>query len=162
MHELSVKEKSCVIGYTVYMPARRTPNIPQVISQTLFAVMLPVFAVPFEFIIPVPWFVEEFAKYGMLRVIGWTNTEGKAYRPLLFGAVFGLSESLLFLPSAIQFGSLEPLLFRLFLTVPMHAVTMGAVGLGIANKGKWVFVGLAGAMLIHFLFNVVAGQGVWQ
>lgn len=109
----------------------------------LFAIIAPFLVWPIELILPYPHVVEEVAK-GILVYRG-------NFRPklaLLLGAVFAFSEAVFYsLNSPIAFS-------RLIYTLPLHAGT----SLVMALSGRKFFpLGLAAAILLHWLYNKFVG-----
>ena len=99
-----------------------------------------------------PAVLEEVVKWGILRY-GVSSIEYRVWtQGLLVGAVFGLSEAVLFSMNSWSGGQWGAMVMRLLLTVPMHALTGVIIVWGMKNKiGA---VGLMVAMGVHWAFNI--------
>ena len=101
-----------------------------------------------------PAYLEEVVKWLILK--NYSDSNGKSWiAGMLLGTTFGLSEWMLYFTNAWTSGNYEAMLIRLFLTVPMHAITGLIIGARINRKGEVVVVVLA--MVFHFLFNYLVG-----
>lgn len=115
------------------------------IMAVLLMMVLPVFLWLVELMLPYPVIVEEIAKAMVVRrAENWRKALG-------LGLVFGLSEAMLFLANANWLGSFSPIWWRLILTAPMHGI---ASLVFYATGKKYWWLGLAGAMIIHAVFNL--------
>lgn len=125
-------------------------------TTLLFAFAAPVFALVIEQILPSAWLVEEIIK--ALVVTRASYLEDKFLKiALVAGFVFGLSEAMLYVVNASFLWTLEPIGWRLLLTVPMHALTALVFAYFSRGKGWWMVIGMSLSMAIHGLFNVIVG-----
>ena len=98
-----------------------------------------------ERVLAFPAMLEELAKALVVyRAASWKPAFG-------LGLVFGFSEAVLFLVNANQLQSMSALWWRLLLTVPMHGATAALIV--VFGKKRWG-LGLAFAILVHYLFNL--------
>jgi hypothetical protein len=95
-------------------------------------------------------FLEELIKWLLARW-GESNDEFETF--WLGGVLFGISELVLRLPSLMAGGLESSVIWRLLLTVPMHAVTA-------MISGKWK-LGLFLSLGIHLGFNYLVGNSSW-
>jgi hypothetical protein len=106
-------------------------------------------------ILPYPVFIEEITKALVIffLILNLPGIKYKIAAGLLFGFLFGLSESIFYLVNFIAANNLIVFWQRFLWTVPMHIITvLLMVFAGLAKKWFIIF-GLAGALILHFLFN---------
>jgi hypothetical protein len=122
------------------------------------AAFLPFLVWPVEMLLPYPAVIEELAKgYLVWLVVKQGPRAGGWQTALSIGLLFGGSETLLYTVNAILSGSLEALVARVLLTMPMHAATV-MVMYWLGQRGKiWFGVGLVLAMVMHWGFNQWVG-----
>lgn len=111
-------------------------------------------------ILPYPAFVEEIAKALVIffLILNFQNFKQKILAGLLFGFLFGLSENIFYLINVIENGNLNFFWQRIFLVTPMHIATvLIMVFTGLAKRWFLIF-GLAGAIILHALFNSIAAE----
>ena len=109
----------------------------------LFAIIAPFLVWPIELILPYPHVVEEIAK-GILVYHGHFRPK----QALLVGAIFAFSE-------AVFYSLNSPFAFsRLMYTLPLHAGT--SLVMALTGRKLWP-LGLAAAVLLHWLYNKFAG-----
>lgn len=122
------------------------------------AAFLPFLVWPVEMLLPYPAVIEELAKgYLVWLVVKQGPRTGGWQTTLSIGLLFGGSETLLYTVNAILAGSLEALVVRVLLTMPMHTVTV-MVMYWLGQRGKiWFGVGLVLAMAMHWGFNQWVG-----
>lgn len=72
---------------------------------------------------------------------------------VLFGFLFSLSESFLYLNNIFQINNFDVLWQRFFLTGPMHIITVLVIILSGLKSKRYIVLGLFGAIIIHLLFN---------
>lgn len=122
----------------------------------LIAAIAPFIIWPIEFFLPYPYIIEEIAK-GILIVI-ILDLPAKTTRiqlTLASAGVFALSETVLYIFNISLVGDLTTLFSRLILTAILHVVTMLII-LIAAFGHRWLIpVGVAAAMIIHYLYNLV-------
>lgn len=97
-----------------------------------------------------PASLEELVKWWILRTMG---VQVNWRLGLIVGATFGLSETVLYSLNAWSGGEWGPLVSRLLLTVPMHALTGSVTAWGMSRG--WGWLGVIVAMILHALFNRV-------
>jgi hypothetical protein len=103
-----------------------------------------------------PEIVEEAIKaiavfFLILRIT--SSIEQKVFLAIFFGLLLGFSESFFYLSNILASNQETIFIQRLFLTVPMHILTLLIMTfLGAVNK-KLVLVGLVVSIAIHWLFN---------
>ena len=97
-----------------------------------------------------PAVLEEGVKWGILRRATKPQSS-ELHGGVVVGLVFGLSEAMLFTTNAWLSGDWQAIGIRLLLTVPMHTLT--AMLIAWSMKYKISYLGLAGAMVIHAIFN---------
>ena len=72
---------------------------------------------------------------------------------IAFGFLFGLSENIFYLSNIFQLGDFSIFWQRFIWIIPMHIITvLVMVFAGLARKWFLIF-GLAGAIVLHILFN---------
>lgn len=85
----------------------------------------------------------------------WCGGKLQIVAGLLFGFLFGLSENIFYLTNIFNLGNFSVFLQRFIWTAPMHiATTLVILFSAISNK-KFIVFGLAGALIIHILFNEI-------
>lgn len=72
---------------------------------------------------------------------------------ILFGFLFGLSESLFYLNNIFQLGDFSVFWQRILWAVPIHIITVLVMVFSGLSKKWWLIFGLAGAIILHILFN---------
>ena len=119
----------------------------------IFAAPLPFLLWPIEIILPYPYIVEEVAKAILLFFVLKLPGNQKIIITFLVGFLFAFSENVLYLFNIYSLGNMQTLLLRFVLTTPMHILTSFVIlGFGLLNR-RLIFLGLALASIIHFLFN---------
>ncbi len=100
-------------------------------------------------------FIEELAKLLIILflVLRLPNTKTKILGGLLFGFLFGLSESILYLNNIIQIGDFSIFWQRIYITIPLHIITVIVILLPALKNKKLILIGYVGAVAIHYLFN---------
>jgi RsiW-degrading membrane proteinase PrsW (M82 family) len=132
------------------------------------AVAAPFLLWPAEILLPYPHFLEEILKLVLVLLI--LERPGPFLRKVVLclasGALFTLSESILYFLGIFQIG--QPALFfqRLALTIPLHVGTMMLMllpaslsqgGSGLKKK-ELVIIGFLLAILLHYLYNLAVGE----
>ena len=80
---------------------------------------------------------------------------------IIFGFLFGASESFFYLNNIFQFGDFSILWQRFLWTIPMHIATVLIIlAFGAINR-KLIIVGLALAIAVHLIFNYLVTGIVW-
>lgn len=124
----------------------------------LAAVFTPLLLWPIELWLPYPAFVEEIAKL-ILVVLVVKNVPQKSQLTmvLICGGMFVITETILYVLNAANYGSLGVLVPRLLLTAPMHMVTFLILWRAVRERLWWA--GLSIAICLHGGFNWLAGKG---
>ncbi len=116
---------------------------------------LPLFLIPVVSVLGFSEIVEELAKalavvFVVMQIPGLRS---KIIWASAFAVSFGISETVLYIVRIIEIGDFHIILYRLFLTVPMHVLT-ALVILFSANRGrKYIPFGLISAIVLHLAFN---------
>jgi RsiW-degrading membrane proteinase PrsW (M82 family) len=122
----------------------------------LFALILPFMLWPIEYVFPYPFLVEELVKYLMVLYILNTVEDNmlKVKVAAASGVFFALSETVIYIFNIQLVGSVETIIIRLVLTIPLHVLTYLLILIpGIKDK-RLAIVGVVAAMLLHYLFNL--------
>lgn len=125
----------------------------------LSASIAPFLIWPIELIFPYPYIIEELFK-GLLVVFILRSSDNKERIRLaiLVGLFFAFSESVLYMSNILLVGTVWTFIQRLLLTVPLHVITTLLILLSGMRKKRFLGLGILGAMLLHYLFNLlVAG-----
>lgn len=77
----------------------------------------------------------------------------QALAAVIFGFLFGMSESMLYLNNIFQIGNFSVFWQRLFLTIPMHIATVLIMLYFAALNKKFVIFGALIAIAFHLFFN---------
>jgi len=99
--------------------------------------------------------VEEIAKAGVVLflILKLPTWKLQILGGIAFGFLFGFSENIFYLNNIFQLGDFNVFWQRFLWTVPMHIITVLVILFaGLAGK-KWIVLGLAGAIILHTLFN---------
>ena len=72
---------------------------------------------------------------------------------ILFGFLFGVSETFLYFNNICQLGDFNVFWQRVFLTVPMHIITVLIILLPSLKSKKNIIWGTLGSIAVHLLFN---------
>lgn len=135
---------------------------PQIILVTLAGLVLPLVLIPLVDSIGYSEIIEESAKALVIfLIILKLPTAGlKLQTGILFGFLFGASESIFYLNNIFQLGDFSVFGQRFLLTVPMHIITV-LIMVSAGLKNKWfIFFGFAGAIILHLLFNGIVADFV--
>jgi len=100
--------------------------------------------------------VEEIAKALVIFfiVLKLPLLKQKIWAVVLFGFLFGLSESIFYLNNIFQVGDFGLLWQRLLWIIPVHISTVLIIILPALKDRKWIFLGLASAIILHIIFNI--------
>jgi len=122
----------------------------------LAAVILPFLLWPVELVLPYPYFVEEIAKTALILLILKdieSNIQGIKVA-LILGALFAISESVLYIFNMLAVGTLGIFLLRFAVTIPLHSFTIAIIFIfAWSKKVVPTIFGLTIAMVLHYLFN---------
>lgn len=134
---------------------------PLAIIYGIFAVMagllLPVLLIPVIKLTGYSEIVEEIAKalVVLFIIIKLPSHKTQILTGIGFGFLFGLSENFSYLNQIFQLGDFSIFWQRFLWTAPMHVITvLVIIFAGLAKKWA-LFFGLAGAIILHALFNEI-------
>jgi len=137
-----------------------SPFIVDVILVIIAGLIFPVLLIPIISILGNSEIIEEAAKALLIFFLinRLPSIRGRIIAGIFFGALFGLSESILYLNQIIQFADFRVFSDRIFWTIPMHVITvLSMVFAGYFGK-KFFIIGLFFAIFIHLSFNSVIIQ----
>lgn len=121
----------------------------------LFAAITPMILWPIETFLPYPHIVEELAKALLIFFILGEKKSTQIKLAIIIGAVFALSEGVLYIFNIYLVGDILTLLQRFLFTVPLHVGTTLII-LFFARLFKWgIILGFISAAVVHFLFNQI-------
>ena len=121
-------------------------------------IVLPLILIPIVQIAGFTEMIEEAAKaiIVLFLILNFPTTRQKILAGISFGFLFGLSENIFYLSNIFQLGDFSVFVQRFLWAVPMHIITvLVMVFAGLARRWFLIF-GLAGAIILHVLFNNVA------
>jgi hypothetical protein len=121
----------------------------------LAGLILPILLIPLVKIIGYTEIVEETAKALVILflILKLPNNKIRILIGIIFGFLFGLSESVFYLNNIFQVGNLDIFWQRFLWTIPMHIITI-LVMMFVSLWRKWFLIfGLASAVVLHLLFN---------
>jgi hypothetical protein len=132
-------------------------RIKYYILTVMSGLLLPLILLPVVKLFGYSEIVEEVAK-GLIIFFLIFRLQTKKHKILsgvLFGFLFGLSESFFYLNNIWQLGDMSIFWQRIYLTLPIHILTCLIMVLcGLKNK-KLILVGWVLAILLHLGFNFV-------
>ncbi|MBU4348354.1 PrsW family intramembrane metalloprotease [Patescibacteria group bacterium] len=117
--------------------------------------VLPIILIPIVKITNYSEIVEEIAKALIVffLILKLPSFKFKLAGAAVFGFLFGVSENFLYLNQIFQLGDFSIFWQRFLWTMPMHIITvLVMVFAGLARK-RFLIFGLAGAIILHMLFN---------
>ncbi|MFS8158856.1 MAG: PrsW family glutamic-type intramembrane protease [Candidatus Roizmanbacteria bacterium] len=124
-----------------------------------FAAIIPFILWPLELIFPYPAVLEEAAKAASLFFL---YRKVPIYRPLpvglVFGILFAITESTLYLFNIYMVGDIHTYIIRLLLTIPLHTLTSIIISHTIFKKPWLKIVGILIAIVGHYIFNVAVAS----
>jgi len=122
------------------------------------AFILPLLLIPIISVIGWSEVIEEIAKFIVivLLILKLPDRRTQLWAGVAFGAIFGISETCLYFNQIFQFGDFNVFWWRLFLTVPMHILTVLVVIISSFPGKRFTIAGLAVAIALHLLFNTLA------
>jgi len=121
-------------------------------------IVLPLILIPIVQIAGFTEMIEEAAKaiIVLFLILNFPTTRQKILAGISFGFLFGMSENFFYLNQIFQLGDFSVFVQRFLWAVPMHIITvLVMVFAGLARRWFLIF-GLAGAIILHVLFNNVA------
>ena len=125
------------------------------ILTTISGLILPFILLPIIKVTGYSEIIEELAKMliVLLLVLRIPNNRYRIIVSIIFGLLFGLSESILYLNNIFHVGDMAVFWNRLLLTVPLHIVTVLVILLPALKNKKLIILGYILALIIHYLFN---------
>lgn len=121
----------------------------------LFASMAPFLIWPFELIFPYPYIVEELVKgVFVFFILKSSDITTRIRLAIIVGLLFSFSESVMYMSNIFLVGTLWTFIERLLLTVPLHTITTLLILLSGLKEKKLLPLGIAGAMILHYFFNL--------
>lgn len=118
----------------------------------LAALIAPLMAWVVEQWWPAPHVVEEVLKFGLVWAMkGKLTKRSEVKYVALLGLLFAGTEMVIYLMTTDQSGLVQPLIWRLVTTIPMHLMTILAIYTGIAFHRA--YLGLTVAIVLHWGFN---------
>jgi len=118
---------------------------------------LPLVLIPIVSITGYSEIVEEAAKAVVIffLILKLPKSKTQFWATVLFGLLFGLSESVLYLNNIFQTGNLNIFWQRFFTAVPMHIATVLVILFFAKFKKGWIFSGFVSAVVLHILYNLL-------
>jgi len=100
--------------------------------------------------------VEEIAKAVIIYflVINLPKFKWQIISALVFGFLFGLSESIFYINNIFQIGNFNIFWTRFLLAIPLHMVTVLIILLPSVRSKKFIILGTMLAIAAHILFNL--------
>ena len=86
-------------------------------------------------------------------ILRFNETNVQYINTFIFGLLFGLSESFLYLINILQIGNYDFFLTRLYITIPMHIITSLVVLYFARLSKKMIIVGFLLSLILHYTFN---------
>lgn len=131
-------------------------TIQYIILIIISGLILPLVLIPIVQLTGYSEVIEEIAKVLIIffLVLKLSTLKQKIWAGVLFGFLFGLSESLLYLNNIFQLGDFSVFWQRILLTVPMHVITVLIMILFAFKNKKWIVLGLACSIILHLGFNL--------
>lgn len=126
----------------------------------LAALAAPLLLLPLEVLLPYPHLIEELVKAGLLLWLVRSETPRASAQweiAVGVGALFTLSETILYLNNFMFLGNGNALVPRLVLTGVLHVGTSLLVYLSLRRGWLVGFTGLILAVAFHYLFNFNLG-----
>lgn len=130
-------------------------NTIKIVFLIMAGLVLPIILIPIIKFIGYSEIIEEIAKalVVLFLILKLPSFKIKILLGVIFGFLFGVSESMFYLNNIFQLGDFSVFWQRIFWTVPMHIFTVLIIVFsGLASK-KFLIFGLAGAIISHVLFN---------
>ncbi len=130
-------------------------NNLKIIVLVVAGIALPLLLIPIIKITGFSEVVEEIAKatITLFLILKLPGRKTKIFAGIGFGFLFGLSENIFYLNNIFRFGDFGVFGQRFLWTVPMHVITVLVMVLTGLQKKRFLIFGLAGAIILHLLFN---------
>jgi len=119
----------------------------------LVGLILPIVLIPVVKITGYSEVVEEISKFLVVLFLILKMPRFKILAAIVFGFLFGFSESVFYLTNVFQIGDYSLIIQRFLFTIPMHIITTLAILLPTLLNKKLIIFGLLASILIHILFN---------
>ena len=121
-------------------------------------IVLPLILIPIVQIAGFTEMIEEAAKaiIVLFLILNFPTTRQKILAGISFGFLFGVSENFFYLNQIFQLGDFSVFVQRFLWTVPMHIITVLVIVFASLARRWFLIFGLAGAIILHVLFNNVA------
>ena len=121
-------------------------------------IVLPLILIPIVQIAGFTEMIEEAAKaiIVLFLILNFPTTRQKILAGISFGFLFGVSENFFYLNQIFQLGDFSVFVQRFLWAVPMHIITVLVMVFASLARRWFLIFGLAGAIILHVLFNNVA------
>lgn len=128
-----------------------------VIAVFISGLLLPLLLFPIIALVGYSEIIEEIAKACVVffLVFKLPHTRHKISAGILFGFLFGLSESVFYLANIVPAGDFSIFWQRMIWTVPMHMTTVLIIVFSGMKDRTYVLVGTVVATIVHLLYNSV-------
>lgn len=115
---------------------------------------------PVETLFPYPHLFEEVLKLilGLAIIKVPESIPKKILLGVSSGVIFALSETILYFLIIFQIGQPSLFLKRLFLTIPLHVLTLLLILLPGLKKKEFAFAGFLLAVILHYTYNLLVGE----
>ncbi len=130
-------------------------NIIKIIFIIILGFILPLLLIPVIKLVGYSEIVEEISKalVVLFLISKLSSWKIKIFIGIIFGFLFGLSETMFFLNNIFQLGNFSIFWDRFFWTVPMHIITVLIMIISVLAGRKFLFFGFIGAIIFHLFFN---------
>lgn len=91
----------------------------------------------------------------LFLILKLPNFKWQIFGTIIFGFLFGLSESVFYLNNIFQIGNFDIFWWRFLTAVPMHIVTSLVILFSARFSKKFIIVGFVVAVILHILFNTL-------
>jgi len=106
-----------------------------------------------EQLLPFPFLIEEIFRYFVVKN---TPEKNNWLYPIVFGILFSLSETMLYLVNFFKLGNFENLFLRIILTTSLHTGLFVLMYFFRSRKALSILF-LVNAIIIHYLYNFQVG-----
>jgi RsiW-degrading membrane proteinase PrsW (M82 family) len=86
-------------------------------------------------------------------IIKFSKLSWQIVTALVFGFLFGLSESIFYLNNIFQIGNLNIFWERFLLSIPLHVITVLIILFSAQKNKKFIIFGVVTAIVLHLIFN---------
>jgi hypothetical protein len=130
----------------------------------LSGLILPLFLIPLVKFTGYSEIVEEITKalVVLFLILKLPSHKMQIIAGIGFGFLFGLSENMFYLNNIFQLGDFSIFWQRFLWTVPMHIITVLVMVFAALAGKKFLIFGLAGAIILHALFNGIVIEFLMQ